>query len=353
MSDPTNPLIVQGDLSVLAEVSSPRFDEARAKLARFAELDKAPEHIHTYRITPLSLWNAAVSGLSSGDVAATITGLAKYPVAPSVLAEVHDQMGRYGRLRLVRDHDTAALALTSAEPALLEEVSRDKQVAELLGDRLDGNRFAVRNGDRGVLKQALIRLGWPAADEAGYAKGTRLEGAELTAELRSYQSDALAAWWHEGNIEGGNGVLALPCGAGKTIIGLGAIATAGTHTLIVVTSISSAHQWRRELLAKTNLTEDQIGEYSGDSKEIRPVTIATYQVLTWAKRGVGADADMFDRHPHLKLFDERGWGLVIYDEVHLLPARFFGPPPASRRSVAWGSPPRWCGRTARRATCSA
>ena len=236
MSDPTNPLIVQGDLSVLAEVSSPRFDEARAKLARFAELDKAPEHIHTYRITPLSLWNAAVSGLSSGDVAATITGLAKYPVAPSVLAEVHDQMGRYGRLRLVRDHDTAALALTSAEPALLEEVSRDKQVAELLGNRLDGNRFAVRNGDRGVLKQALIRLGWPAADEAGYAKGTRLEGAELTAELRSYQSDALAAWWHEGNIEGGNGVLALPCGAGKTIIGLGAIATAGTHTLIVVTS---------------------------------------------------------------------------------------------------------------------
>ncbi|MGL4298561.1 MAG: helicase-associated domain-containing protein, partial [Candidatus Neomicrothrix subdominans] len=281
MSDPTNPLIVQGDLSVLAEVSSPRFDEARAKLARFAELEKAPEHIHTYRITPLSLWNAAVSGLSSGDVAATITGLAKYPVAPSVLAEVHDQMGRYGRLRLVRDHDTAALALTSAEPALLEEVSRDKQVAELLGDRLDGNRFAVRNGDRGVLKQALIRLGWPAADEAGYAQGTRLEGAELTAELRSYQADALAAWWHDGHVEGGNGVLALPCGAGKTVIGLAALATAGTHTLIVVTSISSAHQWRRELLAKTNLTEDQIGEYSGDSKEIRPVTIATYQVLTW------------------------------------------------------------------------
>lgn len=176
MTDPTNPLIVQGDLSVLAEVASPRFEEARSQLARFAELEKAPEHIHTYRITPLSLWNAAVAGLSSGDVAATITDLAKYPVAPSVLAEVHDQMSRYGRLRLVRDHDTAALALTSAEPALLEEVSRDKQVAELLGDRLDGNRFAVRAGDRGVLKQALIRLGWPAADEAGYERGARLEG---------------------------------------------------------------------------------------------------------------------------------------------------------------------------------
>ena len=177
MTDPTNPLIVQGDLSVLAEVASPRFEEARSQLARFAELEKAPEHIHTYRITPLSLWNAAVAGLSSGDVAATITDLAKYPVAPSVLAEVHDQMSRYGRLRLVRDHDTAALALTSAEPALLEEVSRDKQVAELLGDRLDGNRFAVRAGDRGVLKQALIRLGLPAADEAGYERGARLEGA--------------------------------------------------------------------------------------------------------------------------------------------------------------------------------
>ncbi|MEZ5381535.1 MAG: DEAD/DEAH box helicase [Microthrixaceae bacterium] len=323
MSDPTNPLIVQGDLSVLAEVASPRFEEARALLARFAELEKAPEHVHTYRITPLSLWNAAVAGLSSGDVAAAITGLAKYPVAPSVLAEVHDQMGRYGRLRLVRDHDTAALALTSAEPALLEEVSRDSQVAELLGGRLDGNRFAVRNGDRGVLKQALIRLGWPAADEAGYETGAELGPVELTAELRSYQGEAVAAWWHDGGNEGGNGVLALPCGAGKTVIGLAALATAGAQTLIIVTSISAAHQWRRELLDKTTLSDDQIGEYSGDSKEIRPVTIATYQVLTWAQRGVDRDADVFERHPHLRLFDETGWGLVIYDEVHLLPAPVF------------------------------
>lgn len=323
MTDPTNPLIVQTDLTILAEVASPAFEDSRVALARFAELEKAPEHVHTYRITPLSLWNAAVAGLSAGDVASAITRYAKYEVAPSVLTEVHDQMGRYGRLRVIRDHDTAALALTSAEPALLEEVSRDKEVAKLLGERLDGNRFAVRKGDRGVLKQALLRLGWPASDEAGYESGSDLDPVEVTAELRSYQADAVASWWHEGGDVGGNGVLVLPCGAGKTVIGLTALATAGTHTLIIATSISSARQWRRELLDKTTLTEGQIGEFSGQVKDIRPVTIATYQVLTWAKRGVPKDADLFERHPHLELFDQQQWGLVIYDEVHLLPAPVF------------------------------
>ena len=323
MTDPTNPLIVQGDLTILLELSSPRADEARAALARFAELERAPEHVHTYRISPLTLWNAAVAGLSPGDVASTLTGYAKYDVAPSVLAEVHDQMGRYGRLRLVRDHDTAALALTSSEPALIEEVSRDKQVAALLGDRLDGNRFAVRMGDRGVLKQALLRLGWPVADEAGYDAADDLVPVNLTAELRSYQGDALQAWWSDGGETGGNGVLVLPCGAGKTVIGLGALVTAGLHTLIIATSISSARQWIRELLDKTDLDPSMVGEYSSDHKDIRPITVATYQVLTWAKRGVPKEADVFERHPHLALFDEHRWGLVIYDEVHLLPAPVF------------------------------
>lgn len=323
MSDPTNPLIVQADLSVLLEVAGARSDDARAALARFAELEKAPEHVHTYRITPLSLWNAAVAGLSPGEVASALTGFAKYPVAPSVLAEVHDQMGRYGRLRLVRDHDTAALALTSGEPALIEEVSRDKRVAELLGDRLDGNRFAVRVGDRGLLKQELLRLGWPVADEAGYDDAENLVPVELTAELRSYQGDALAAWWADGGEAGGNGVLVLPCGAGKTVIGLGALVTAGLHTLIIATSISSARQWIRELLDKTDIDPSSVGEYSGEHKEIRPITVATYQVLTWAKRGVPKEADIFERHPNLALFNEHAWGLVIYDEVHLLPAPVF------------------------------
>jgi DNA excision repair protein ERCC-3 len=322
VTDPANPLIVQSDLTVLLEVASARADGARAALARFAELEKAPEHVHTYRITPLSLWNAASAGVSPGDVASALTGFAKYPVPESVLVEVHDQLGRYGRLRIVRDFDSGGLALTTHEPALLAEVATSKYVAPLLGDRLDGNRYAVRIGDRGSLKQALLQLGWPAADEAGFSDGQLLE-CELTCELRGYQADALSAWWSEGSAAGGNGVLVLPCGAGKTVIGLGALVHAGAHTLVVATSISAARQWMRELLDKTDLDPSMIGEYSGEHKELRPVTIATYQVLTWADPKAPDDADLFERHPHLALFDRQEWGLVIYDEVHLLPAPVF------------------------------
>ena len=350
MTDPTNPLIVQSDLTVMLELASPRADEARAALARFGELEKAPEHIHTYRITPLSLWNAAVAGMSAGEVASTLSGLAKYPVPPGVLTEVHDQMGRYGRLRLVRDFDSGGLALVSHEVALLVEVARDKRIAPLLGERLDGNRFAVRLGDRGALKQALLQLGWPVADEAGYTEGSALADAELTCELRGYQADAVSAWWQDGHDAAGNGVLVLPCGAGKTVIGLAAMAAAGSHTLIIATNITSARQWIREILDKTSLTPDQVGEYSGDRKEIKPVTVATYQVLTWSpvrkkRRGDddlladvpdvpdadeiaaasdGAEADVLHSlYPHLGLFDRTEWGLIVYDEVHLLPAPVF------------------------------
>ena len=323
MTDPLNPLIVQSDLTILLELASPKAEDARAALVRFAELEKAPEHIHTYRISPLSLWNAAVSGLEPGEVAAALTGLAKYPVPASVLAEVHDQMGRYGRLRLVRDFDSGGLALTTAEPALLVEVARDRLVAELLGERLDGNRYAVRLGDRGPLKQALLRLGWPAADEAGYAEGSLLEHVAVTCGLRGYQADAAAAWWADGGTDGGNGVLVLPCGAGKTVIGLAALAAAANHTLIVATNITAARQWIREALDKTTLTPDLIGEYSGDRKDVRPVTVATYQVLTWTPPGTPEDAPLEVRHPHLALFDRQEWGLIIYDEVHLLPAPVF------------------------------
>jgi len=323
MSDPTNPLIVQSDHTVLLELASPRAEEARAALVRFAELEKAPEHVHTYRISPLSLWNAAVAGLEPGEVAFSLTGLAKYPVPPSVLAEIRDQMGRYGRLRLVRDFDSGGLALTTAEPALLVEVARDKGVAALLGERLDGNRYAVRLGDRGPLKQSLLRLGWPVADEAGYSEGSLLDGAALRCELRGYQADAASAWWADGSEAGGNGVLVLPCGSGKTVIGLAALAAAGTHTLVIATSITSARQWIREILDKTNLSPDLVGEYSGDRKDIRPVTVATYQVLTWSPAGVADAAPLEQRHPHLALFDRQEWGLIVYDEVHLLPAPVF------------------------------
>ena len=229
MTDPANPLIVQSDLTVLLEVASERSDDARAALARFAELEKAPEHIHTYRITPLSLWNAASSGMEAAGVQATLESFAKYPVPPSVLTEVADQMGRYGRLVIVRDFDSGGLAITSPEPAILEEVVRDRHVAELVGDRLDGNRFAVRLGDRGALKQALLAIGWPAADEAGYIEGETLD-LDLTCDLRGYQGESVAAWWMEGSAGAGNGTLVLPCGAGKTVIGLAAMAQSRAHT---------------------------------------------------------------------------------------------------------------------------
>lgn len=322
MTDPTNPLIVQSDLTVLLEVASPKAVDARTELARFAELEKSPEHVHTYRITPLSLWNAASAGLDHEVVTTALVGFAKYPVPESVLHEVRDQMGRFGRLRVVRDFDSGGLALTSAEPALLAEVVRDRFVAELVGERLDGNRFAVRLGDRGSLKQALIRLGWPASDEAGYTDGDSLV-THLTCDLRLYQAEAVEHWWADGHASGGNGVLVLPCGAGKTVIGLAAIAQCGVHTLIVATSISAARQWIREIADKTDLDPSLIGEYSGDRKEIKPITVATYQVLTWAQPGCAEDADLFERHPHLALFDQQQWGLIVYDEVHLLPAPVF------------------------------
>ena len=322
MTDALNPLIVQSDLTVLLEVAAPKAEDARTSLLRFAELEKSPEHIHTYRITSLSLWNAASAGVTADEVAVTLTGFSKYPVPPSVLTEVRDQIARYGRLTIVRDFDSGGLALTTAEPYLLEEVAGIRSVAELLGERLDGNRFAVRLGDRGALKQALLHAGWPAADEAGYSEGATLQ-LELTCGLRGYQGDAVRAWWAEGSAAGGNGALVLPCGAGKTVIGLASIVQSGAHTLIIATSISAARQWIRELAAKTDVDSSLVGEYSGQRKDIKPITIATYQVLTWSDPSTDPDADLFVRHPHLALFDREEWGLVIYDEVHLLPAPVF------------------------------
>jgi DNA excision repair protein ERCC-3 len=322
VTDPLNPLIVQSDHTVLLEVASPKADDARRALARFAELEKSPEHVHTYRITPLSLWNAASAGLSPGEVASTLSGFAKYPVPSVVLLEVHEQMGRHGRLRIVRDFDSGGLALTTHEPAILEEVVRDRTLAGLVGARLDGNRYAIRIGDRGSVKQALIRLGWPAADEAGYTEGEILEFG-LTCDVRTYQAEAVEAWWADGSAAGGNGALVLPCGAGKTVIGIAAMAQVGAHCLIVATSISAARQWIAELVDKTDIDESLIGEYSGERKQIRPITVATYQVLTWAESGSTEESDVFLRHPHLALFDRTQWGLVIYDEVHLLPAPVF------------------------------
>lgn len=320
--DPTNPLIVQSDLTVLFEVGSVHADAARQSLARFAELEKAPEHIHTYRITPLSLWNAAVAGVTSDDVIDTLCGFAKYPVPDVVIREVEELIGRYGQVWLARVPD--GLVLVSDDDAILDEFAQIRTVAPLLERRLDRHRYAIRENDRGALKQALLAVGWPAADEAGFDAGLPLPGTTLvTTDLRDYQRDAIATWWRDGEASGGSGVVVLPCGAGKTLVGLGAMATANCHTLIVCTSITSVRQWIREILDKTTLQADDVGEWSGEVKQLRSVTVVTYQSLTWADPTVAPDADLFARHPHLGLFSDVGWGLVIYDEVHLLPAPVF------------------------------
>jgi DNA excision repair protein ERCC-3 len=305
---PGGPLIVQSDHSVLLETDHPQSESARHELAIFADLERAPEHIHSYRINRLGLWNARAAGHDADFVLDVLTRFGKYEVPPSVSAHITDTMSRFGRVRIERDE--LGLKLTSAEPAILAELGSRKKLAELFeGETVGGYR--VRDWARGQLKQELLKLGWPAEDFAGYTPGAPLE-LEMREEgwsLRPYQLDAV------GKFEaGGSGVVVLPCGAGKTLVGAAAMASAKTNTLILVTNTVSARQWRDELLARTDLAPEDIAEYSGSSKEVAAVTIATYQILTTKRAGELA---------HLQLLNARDWGLVIYDEVHLLPAPIF------------------------------
>ncbi|WGY03048.1 DEAD/DEAH box helicase [Nocardioides sp. QY071] len=304
------PLIVQSDKSLLLEVDHPQAAECRKAIAPFAELERSPEHIHTYRLTPLGLWNARAAGHDAEQVVDTLLTWSRYPVPHALLVDVAETMARYGRLRLEK-HPVHGLVLASSDRPVLEEVLRAKKIAGMLGARIDDDTVAVHPSERGNLKQALLKLGWPAEDYAGYVDGEAHPIAldEEDWSLRSYQSEAAEAFWH-----GGSGVVVLPCGAGKTLVGAAAMAHAQATTLILVTNTVSARQWKDELVRRTSLTEDEIGEYSGTVKEIRPVTIATYQVITTKRKGV---------YPHLELFDARDWGLIVYDEVHLLPAPIF------------------------------
>ena len=304
------PLIVQSDKSLLLEVDHPSAQAARIAIAAFAELERAPEHVHTYRITDLGLWNARAAGYDAETVVAALVDHSRYPVPHSLLIDVADTMDRYGRLQLLSDPQHG-LVLHGLDRAVLEEVTRAKRVQGMLGERVDDTTVRVHPSERGALKQALLKLGWPAEDLAGYVDGEAhpIALAEDGWQLRPYQTEAVDGFRH-----GGSGVVVLPCGAGKTLVGAGAMAAMQRTTLILVTNTVSARQWRDELLARTTLTEDEIGEYSGTTKEIRPVTIATYQVLTMKRKGV---------HPHLELMSARDWGLILYDEVHLLPAPVF------------------------------
>ena len=304
------PLIVQSDKTLLLEVDHPEAPAARSAIAPFAELERAPEHVHTYRVTPLALWNARAAGHDAEQVVDALVRFSRYAVPQPLLVDVVDTMGRYGRLQLTNS-PVHGLVLVALDRAVLEEILRQKKIAPLLGARVDDDTVIVHPSERGHLKQALLKIGWPAEDLAGYVDG-EAHAIALREEgwtLRDYQRQAAEGFW-----AGGSGVVVLPCGAGKTLVGAAAMAQAQATTLILVTNTVAGRQWKRELIARTSLTEDEIGEYSGERKEIRPVTIATYQVITRKTKG---------EYRHLELFDSRDWGLVIYDEVHLLPAPVF------------------------------
>jgi len=324
-----NPIIVQGDKSVLLEVDNEQYTDARDVLTRFAELEKSPEYVHTYRITPLSLWNAASSGLTAETILEGLERYSKYPLPDNVRVDIEDQISRYGRVKLVRDNGD--VLLTSKDVALIAELVRHKLLTPYVVAQLDPNTLRMDAARRGHIKHALVRIGYPAEDLIGYMDGEALEfrlrmmsGGGRPFALRDYQREAADIFYAGGASRGGSGVVVLPCGAGKTMVGMAVMDEMQCNTLILSPNTVAVRQWVDELLDKTTLTEDKIGEYTGQRKEIRPVTISTYQTMTYRKRGTkGRGLSMLEEFPHFQLFNKRNWGLIIYDEVHLLPAPVF------------------------------
>jgi DNA excision repair protein ERCC-3 len=318
---PDNALVVQSDCSVLLELCSPRADEAREAIAPFAELVKSPEHVHTYRLTPLSIWNARAAGLAADEMVAALHEHSRYPVPENVDQTVLDLAGRFGRVVITREN--GMLRCTCGDEVIAELLSRDRKAGMYLADRIDETSFRVAPGYRGVLKQALVSAGYPAEDLAGYVSGDALDVSLRDRTIsgtpfcvREYQRQAAESFYAYGSARGGSGVIVLPCGAGKTIVGLAAMEMVGQTTLVLTTSLTSVKQWRREICDKTSLLPNEIAEYTGEQKSTGPVTLTTYQILTWR-------SDRESDFPHLELFRARSWGLVIYDEVHLLPAPVF------------------------------
>jgi len=325
--DPSRPLIVQSDRTVLLEAQSDLYAEARDAISPFAELEKSPEHVHTYRLTPLSVWNAAATGLHAEAMLAALERYSKYPIPGNVRQEIEQWVARYGRVRLESiegaDGERVGMALVSDDPVVLAEVASSALVREYLRGDVEAGRVPVDPAFRGHLKQALIRLGYPVEDLAGYVEGGHLD-VDLRAavngtpgvDLRPYQELSVAAFWQGGTVRGGSGVIVLPCGAGKTVVGMGVMARCRTKTLVLTTNTIAVRQWRDELLDKTDLTPDDVGEYTGETKEVKPVTIATYQILTYRRSKT-------EPFVHFDLFLRNDWGLIVYDEVHLLPAPVF------------------------------
>lgn len=323
---PDNPLIVQGDGKVLLETKHRQYEEVRDFLSRFAELETSPEHLHTYRIHPLSLWNAASSGMRRDEIVEGLRSFSKFDVPPDVLTRIGETIDRYGLVRLVAhpEEPERLLRLEFATAYVAKLVGKERSVQDLLVE--DGRRyFAIQGGHRGIFKQRMLQAGWPVEDLAGFLPGDPLPvglrehlvgtGAPFT--IRDYQWAAARRWHQDGTSSGGHGVVVLPCGAGKTIVAIAAMSLVNQHTLILATNAAAVSQWVREILDKTHLTPDQVGAYTADHKQIRPVTVATYQILTWR-------ASREHEFAHLHLFEDHNWGLLIYDEVHLLPAPVFG-----------------------------
>ncbi|MCD6384755.1 helicase-associated domain-containing protein, partial [Candidatus Sumerlaeota bacterium] len=318
----SNPVIVQSDRSILLETDNPKYESARDALAGFAELIKSPEHYHTYRITPLSLWNAASAGLTAEQIINALHTYSKYDVPENIIHDIKEYVARYGLLKL-RKEESGRLVLFVADEFITKEILHHKHLKDMIEDAIDMHHLIVKPNMRGRIKQHLIKIGYPVEDLAGYVEGEPFKMSLRTRtrsrrqfRLRPYQQDAVEVYYAGGTARGGSGVLVLPCGAGKTIIGLAIMSKIQQHTLILCTNITALRQWRDEILDKTTVSEEDIGEYSGEVKNIRPITVTTYQILTYRK-------NKNDPFHHLELFNMRNWGLIIYDEVHLLPAPVF------------------------------
>jgi len=318
---PKNPLIVQGDKTILLEVDNAKYQEARNCIIRFAELEKSPEHIHTYRITPLSLWNAAAAGVEYKTIIHDLETFSKYDLPQNVVKDIIEYTSRYGKIKLIKNEHY--LILNSDDVILIENILNYKSAQQYIAGVIDKNNLEIRPEHRGLIKQTLIKMGFPVEDLAGYHEGQPF-GITLSSETRSghnfsmrhYQQEAVDSFYQSGSVRGGSGVIVLPCGAGKTIVGLGVMAQLKTHTLILCTNIVAVRQWMDEILDKTDISKENIGEYTGEKKEIKPITISTYQILTYRK-------DKKSDFPHFSVFNSKNWGLIIYDEVHLLPAPVF------------------------------
>ena len=323
MPNPLLPLIIQGDRSILLDVHSPDALEARFALIPFAELEKSPEHLHTYRLTGLSLWNAASAGLTAEKIITTLQRFARFDVPPAVISWIDETFGRYGKITLTACEDPAFLYLTAESERIYRELKAAPKLSKYLLAAEKPQSFLIALLNRGTVKQVLLKMGWPVRDQVPLKDGAPLaiplrtqtkKGMDFS--IRNYQREAAEAFTGDKGPGTGFGTIVLPCGAGKTIVGMLVMSMLNTDTLILTTNTAAVYQWKRELLDKTGLEDDCIGIYSSDSKEIKPVTVATYQILTWRP-------DTESEFPHFRLFRERNWGLIIYDEVHLLPAPVF------------------------------